>query len=101
MAETNPMTLRELAEIVEADQRQALAAFALANWEPEYPGQQKPQLVTWFAGEPEDGLSGFYTKEDRDSFQRGSDGPFLRVVTGNTFRQMPVRALIAEEETDG
>lgn len=73
------------------EERLTYAALALVNWEPEYPGQPEPKLVTWFAGEPEGGLSVFHTKEDRDSFSAGKSGPFLRRVTGSEFPQMPMR----------
>lgn len=79
------------------DERLTFAALALVDWEPEYPGQNEPKLVTWFAGEPEGGLSGFFKKSDRDSFQNGNDGPFLRVVTGQTFLQMPCREARQED----
>lgn len=48
----------------------------------------------WRAGESEEGLQGFCTKESRDDFYMWSDGPFLRVVTppgGFDIRQMPCR----------
>lgn len=36
--------------------------------------------VWWHPGEPEDNLHGFVTKQDRDDFEAGKPGPFLRVV---------------------
>lgn len=65
-------------------------------WQPEYPGQQPPTLVAWYRDELEDGLSGFDTKADRDAFQAGGLGPFIRRVTGNEFRQLPFAALHTE-----
>ena len=76
-----------------ANERKALEALALASWEPEYPGQEKPILKVWFAGEPETGLSGFHSEDDRNNFSAGQDGPFLRRVTGTSFLQMPFRSL--------
>lgn len=58
-------------------------------WRPEYPGQVEPTRVAWYRDEPEDGLSGFDTKADRDAFQAGGIGPFIRRVTGNEFNQLP------------
>lgn len=45
----------------------------------------------WTPGEPESGLQGFCTREDRDAFSAGGDGPFRRVAIpgGRTIRQMP------------
>src|SRR5690606_10662841 len=40
-------------------------------WRPEYPEQVEPTRVVWYRDEPEDGLSGFDTKADRDAFQAG------------------------------
>lgn len=34
----------------------------------------------WYRGEPEDGLQGFVTREDRDRFSNGGPGPFRRVT---------------------
>lgn len=73
--------------------RKLLVELAVAIWVPEYPGQATPTLAVWFDDEPEDGLSGFHSKEDRDAFARGEHGPFLRRVTGNTFRQLPARSI--------
>lgn len=72
------------------DERLTYAALALVDWTPDYPGQKEPKLVVWFVGEGEGGLSGFHSKQDRDAFSRGERGPFLRRVTGNTYRQMPM-----------
>lgn len=43
----------------------------------------------WSRDEPEDGLLGFETVEDRDAFSRGDEGPFRRVISddGRTIRQ--------------
>jgi hypothetical protein len=73
------------------DERVAFAALALVDWRPRWDGEKPIELFTWFAGEAEGGLAGFYNEEDRDNFRLGQDGPFLRCVTGSTFRQMPFR----------
>jgi hypothetical protein len=41
------------------------------------------------ADEPEDGLLGFHTRQDRDSFSRNAPGPFRRRIAqdGKTIRQ--------------
>jgi len=43
----------------------------------------------WRRDEPEMGLLGFLTEEDRDAFSRGDAGPFRRVVSddGRTISQ--------------
>ena len=37
--------------------------------------------VWWDRDEPEDGLLGFHTKEDRDTFSEDRPGPFRRRVS--------------------
>lgn len=39
--------------------------------------------VWWERDEPEDGLTGFHTKEDRDRFSKGGDGPFRRRISAD------------------
>lgn len=58
-------------------------------WKPEYPGQTEPLWVWWMPDEPEDGLLGFHTKEDRNGFSRKAPGPFRRRIAkdGKTIRQ--------------
>lgn len=46
--------------------------------------------VWWDRDEPEDGLMGFHTKEDRDRFSRKEPGPYRRRVSkdAKTINQM-------------
>lgn len=46
--------------------------------------------VWWDREEPEDGLLGFHTEEDRDNFQTKQPGPYRRRVdpNGKTISQM-------------
>jgi len=39
------------------------------------------KFIWWFRGMPETGLLGFYTKQDRDDFDSGKQGPFRRVTS--------------------
>jgi hypothetical protein len=60
-------------------------------WKPEYPGQEREPVWTWWSrDEPEDGLLGFHTKQDRDRFSRNEPGPFRRRVAddGRTISQL-------------
>jgi hypothetical protein len=65
-------------------------------WRPAYPGQRKPQWRWWKATDPELGLLGFLTRQDRDNFSKGKPGPFRRIVAadgrtilqGEDFRSM-------------
>jgi hypothetical protein len=52
--------------------------------------QDKLPWVWWDRDEPEDGLTGFHTAEDRDRFSRGDPGPFRRRISedGHTVSQM-------------
>ncbi len=77
--------------------REALIVERQRWWSPEYPNQPKPTLAVWFTSEPEDGMSGFDNEADRDEFNAGGDGPFLRRVTGNEYPQMPFRAALPGE----
>lgn len=43
----------------------------------------------WFTDEPEVGLQGFVTKQDRDQFSAGGYGPFKRVITPEGCRDLP------------
>lgn len=49
--------------------------------------------VWWSPNEPEAGLTGFHTREDRDAFSRGEPGPFRRRLT------RPGREDISQTET--
>ena len=64
---------------------------ALLLWDPDYPGQEIPELKVWYDDEPETGMSGFYNLKDRDAFSAGGHGPFFRRVTGRDFAQLPMR----------
>jgi len=67
-------------------------------WPPEYPNQSRPKLAVWFADESEVGLSGFDNETDRDAFHEGSNGPFLRRITGNENPQLPFRTALTQKE---
>ncbi|ORE90953.1 hypothetical protein [Aurantimonas sp. 22II-16-19i] len=61
------------------------------EWKPEYPSQERePVWVWWDRDEPETGLVGFHTKEDRDRFQKKEPGPYRRRVSadGKTISQL-------------
>lgn len=61
----------------------------MRGWKPDYPGQIEPLWVWWMPDEPEDGLLGFHTKKDRDSFSQKKPGPFRRRIAadGKTISQ--------------
>lgn len=61
----------------------------MAKWTPEYPGQIEPVWTWWDRDEPEDGLLGFHTGEDRDRFKAGKLGPYRRRISpvGRTIPQ--------------
>lgn len=50
----------------------------------------KPVWVWWDRNEPEDGLLGFHTKEDRDRFSNKEPGPYRRRISpeGKTISQI-------------
>ena len=52
--------------------------------------EEKLPWVWWDRDEPEDGLTGFHTREDRDRFSRNEPGPFRRRISsdGHTTSQM-------------
>ena len=60
------------------------------TWTPEYPGQIEPVWCWWDRDEPEDGLVGFHTVEERDRFSVGGDGAFMRRISkyGKTVSQL-------------
>lgn len=60
------------------------------RWAPEYPGQTEPVWTWWDRDEPEDGLVGFHTREDRDRFAADRPGPFRRRISpiGKTISQL-------------
>ena len=49
-----------------------------------------PVWVWWDRDEPEDGLLGFHTKEDRDRFSKKAPGPYRRRISpdGKTISQL-------------
>lgn len=40
----------------------------------------KPVIIWWSPGEPEDDLHGFLSRKERDAHGRGATGPFRRIV---------------------
>ena len=61
-----------------------------ASWEPTFPGQEAPQVRLWCRTDPELGLLGFLTRQDRDAFSNTDHpGPFRRIVAkdGRTILQ--------------
>lgn len=54
------------------------------------PQEEKLPWVWWDRDEPEDGLTGFHTREDCDRFSRDEPGPFRRRISadGHTTSQM-------------
>ena len=52
---------------------------------------RQPQVWCWWdRDEPEDGMTGFFTAEDRNRFFAGGPGPFRRVLApdGHTTSQI-------------
>lgn len=91
-AEELQMLLDEEEEHLEAVKRDAVREALIRErrrwWSPEYPGQEPPKLAVWWRDEPETGLSGFDTAQERDEFDAGGAGPFIRRITGNEHPQL-------------
>lgn len=58
--------------------------------------------VWWDRDEPEDGLLGFHTKNDRDAFSQGGPGPYRRRISadGRTISQKELWADIVSQWLD-
>ena len=61
----------------------------MTDWKPMFPGQKEPQWRWWHRTDPELGLVGFLTRQDRDDFSADKPGPFRRIVSpyGKTILQ--------------
>ena len=57
----------------------------------------------WSKGYPETGLLGFHTREDRDGYEAGKQGPFRRRVSddGRTIRQVETYDAMVQAMCEG